>query len=336
VRNAGYYSSSSSSGSEGVDVSTSSSSGEPPSACAASPEALADCVDADAYQSDLEFIADLRVPGSTHWQAVQDLCADRLTELGYDVELFEYGSGVNVLGSRPGSMPDAPRILIGAHYDHIEDCPGADDNATGVAGALEAARVLAQGSYARTLTIACWDEEERGLLGSTAFANAAADQGIPIGLYFNFEMIGYASDEPDTQQLPTGFDLIFPDEIAMIEANDNRGDFLFLTGDPGSAEGVANLQAQGARVDLSVVGVTLNAQQVSNPLFGDLRRSDHAPFWDQGFPAIFISDTGEFRNDRYHCFGGPDTVDTLVPSFTQKVLQATVASAAIALGLETN
>ncbi len=315
---------------------SSSSTGAPPSACAASPEALADCVDIDAYQSDLEFIASLRVPGSTHWQAVQDLCAERLTELGYEVELFEYGSGVNVLGSRPGSNPDAPRVLVGAHYDHIEDCAGADDNATGVAGSLEAARVLAQGQYANTLTIACWDEEELGLIGSEAFAMAASAQGIDIGVYFNFEMIGYASDEPDTQLLPTGFDLIFPDEIAMIEANDNRGDFLFLTGNVPAEDALANIVAQSERVELPVIGVTLNDQQVSNPLFGDLRRSDHAPFWDQGFGAIFISDTGEFRNDRYHCFGGEDTVDSLVPAFTEKVLQATVASAAIALGLESS
>ena len=322
---------SSSSTTEVADSTASSSSTGAPSGCTASPEALADCVDIDAYQSDLEFIASLRVPGSTHWQAVQDLCADRLTELGFQVDLFEYGSGVNVLGTLPGSDPDAPHVMIGAHYDHIEECAGADDNATGVAGSLEAARVLAMGQYTNTLTIACWDEEERGLIGSEAFATSAASQGIDVGIYFNFEMIGYASDEPDTQQLPTGFDLIFPEEIAMIEANDSRGDFLFLTGDPGSADAVANLQAQGERVDLPVVALVLNAQQVGNPLFGDLRRSDHAPFWDQGFPAIFITDTGEFRNDRYHCVGGEDSVDSLVPSFTEKVLQASVASAAIAL-----
>ena len=148
-----------------------------PSGCASSPEALADCVDPAAYQADLEFIASLRAPGSAHWQAVQDLCADRLTELGYDVELFEYGSGINVLGTLPGSAPDAPHIMIGAHYDHIEDCAGADDNATGVAGSLEAARVLAMGEYTNTLTIACWDEEELGLVGSEAFATTAAAQG---------------------------------------------------------------------------------------------------------------------------------------------------------------
>lgn len=316
-----------------ADSTASSSSTGQPSGCAASPEALADCVDIEAYQSDLEFIASLRVPGSTHWQAVQDLCADRLTELGFEVDLFDYGTGVNVLGTLPGSDPGAPHVMIGAHYDHIEECSGADDNATGVAGSLEAARVLAMGQYTNTLTIACWDEEERGLIGSEAFAMSAASQGIDVAVYFNFEMLGYASDEPDTQRLPTGFDLIFPEEIAMIEANDSRGDFLFLTGDPGSADAVANMQAQGERVDLPVVALVLNEQQVGNPLFGDLRRSDHAPFWDQGFPAIFITDTGEFRNDRYHCVGGEDSVDSLVPSFTEKVLQVSVASAAIALEL---
>lgn len=322
---------SSTGGTSNVDGSSTSSSTGQSSGCAASPEALADCVDIDAYQSDLEFIASLRVPGSTHWQAVQDLCADRLTDLGFQVDLFEYGTGINVLGTLPGSDPDAPHVMIGAHYDHIEECAGADDNATGVAGSLEAARALAMGQYTNTLTVACWDEEERGLIGSEAFAMSAAAQGIDVSVYFNFEMIGYASDEPDTQRLPTGFDLIFPEEIAMIEANDSRGDFLFLTGDPGSADAVANLQAQGERVDLPVIALVLNEQQVGNPLFGDLRRSDHAPFWDQGFPAIFVTDTGEFRNDRYHCVGGEDSVDSLVPSFTEKVLQATVASAAIAL-----
>ena len=61
-------------------------------------EAARDCVDKDRYVEDLTFIADVRAPGSTHWQEVQDLCADRLTDLGYEVDLFEYGSGVNVVG----------------------------------------------------------------------------------------------------------------------------------------------------------------------------------------------------------------------------------------------
>jgi hypothetical protein len=318
----------------GATESGGGSTGGTLSACAASPEALADCVDMTSYQSDLEFIAELREPGSMHWQEVQDLCADRLTELGYEVQLFQYGSGVDVLGSLPGTMPDAPRVFIGAHYDHIAGCTGADDNATGVAGALEAARVLAEGRYERTLTVACWDEEERGLIGSEAFAVAAADQGIGVEVYFNFEMIGYASSDPDTQRIPPGFDLIFRDEIAAIEANEYRGDFLFVAGGDLSVAAVDSMRAHAMRLELPITAVSLNAAQKSDPLFGDLRRSDHAPFWDQDLPAIFISDSGEFRNDRYHCMGGEDTVDTLVPDFTHKVVQTTVAAAAESLRLQ--
>src|SRR5690606_4168099 len=86
--------------------------------CNDSPQALADCVDGEAWAEDLQFIADVRVPGTGHWQAVQDLCADRLTELGYEVTLHNYGSGVNVIGRRPGTTTPDEIVMVGAHYDH--------------------------------------------------------------------------------------------------------------------------------------------------------------------------------------------------------------------------
>src|SRR5690606_6446465 len=104
---------------------------------------------------------------------VQDLCADRLTELGYEVTLHNYGSGVNVIGRRPGATAPDEIVMVGAHYDHIDDCRGADDNASGVAAALEIARVLATVETQRTTMIACWDQEELGLIGSEAFVTAA-------------------------------------------------------------------------------------------------------------------------------------------------------------------
>lgn len=306
----------------------SGSDGGMPSPCAESPEAMADCVDPAAYQSDLEFIAELRNPGSPHWQAVQDLCAERLTELGYEVTLFEYATGVNVLGTLPGTDPEAPMVLVGAHYDHIPGCTGADDNATGVAASLEAARVFAEGQFQHSITIACWDEEEDGLIGSEAFALAAADQGIPIEVYFNFEMIGYASDEPNSQSIPAGFDLVFPDQIAVVEANEYRGDFLLVAADELAAEPQEFLLEHAERVGLPTIAVTLTAAQKNNDLFGDLRRSDHAPFWATDVGALFLTDSGEFRNERYHCLGGEDTVDSLVPSFSEGVIRATVGAAA--------
>ena len=310
-----------------------SDSGGSPSECAESPEAMADCVDPAAYQNDLEFIAELRTPGSPHWQAVQDLCADRLTELGYEVTLFEYATGVNVLGTRAGTDPDAPMVLLGAHYDHIPGCMGADDNATGVAASLEAARVLAQGQFEHPITIACWDEEEDGLVGSEAFANAAAEQGIGIEVYFNFDMIGYASDEPNSQSIPPGFDLVFPEQIAQVEANEFRGDFLLVTADDFAAEPQQAFIAHADRVGLPTISLTLTESQKNNELFGDLRRSDHAPFWATDVAAVFLTDSGEFRNDRYHCIGGEDTLDSLAPAFSEGVTRATVGAMAETAGL---
>ena len=66
-----------------------------------------------------------------------------------------------------------PLIVVGAHYDAHAGTPGADDNASGVAGVLEAARVLAMAEHPRTLVVAFWDEEERGLVGSRAQAMRA-------------------------------------------------------------------------------------------------------------------------------------------------------------------
>ena len=305
------------------------------SPCAASPEAMSDCVEIERYQSDLEFIADLRAPGSMHWQEVQDLCADRLTELGFEVDLFNYGSGVNVLGTRAGTQPDAPRVMIGAHYDHIDGCAGADDNATGVAGTLEAARVLSEGTFAHPLTIACWDEEERGLIGAEAFVDAAVQQGIQVAVYYNLEMIGYATDEPDTQTVPAGFDIVFPQQVGELADNDYRGNFILLVGDLGADAAVTSMGVHAERVGLPFLSATLSEAQKTNPLFGDLRRSDHAPFWDANYPAVFVTDTSEFRNGNYHCMGGAeDTVDTLTPSFTEGVIRATVAAAAESLVLQ--
>ncbi len=294
------------------------------------PAQLGECIEPERYQADLEFIADLRVPGTTHWQAVQDLCADRLGELGFEVQMFDYGSGINVLGTRPGAG-DGQVVLVGAHYDHIEGCLGADDNATGVAAALETARVLAMGSFEHDLVIACWDEEERGLVGSSAFVGAALDQGIEIAAYYNFEMLGYATDEPETQRVPTGFDLLFTEQTAALEANENRGDFLFVAADDLSGPALASIELYAVQYELPTLTVSLSADQKKSDLFGDLRRSDHAPFWNGDLPAMFITDTAEFRNDNYHCIGGEDTVESLTPLFTEKVMRVAVSAAADSL-----
>jgi len=306
----------------------------PPASCgASSPAAVAACVREADLMRDLTQIAAPRPPSSAHHDAVRDLCAERFAALGYTVERFDYGSGVNVLGVKTGADASAPRVIVSAHYDHVSSCPGADDNGSGVAGVLEAARLLSTGRYQRTLVVACWDEEERGLVGSQAYARRAQAAGEAVAVAYVFEMIGYRSTEPDSQRLPTGLNLVFPRQSAQIRENDNRGDFITLIADEGARAPVAAMERAAAALSLPSISLSLSAAQTRSPLYGDLQRSDHAPFWAAGYPAIQITDTAEFRNPRYHCRGGQDTVDSIVPGFMRAVVQATVASAAETLGL---
>jgi len=298
-----------------------------------SPEALMACVERERYVEDLNFIAEERVPGSAHWQAVQDLCATRMETMGYSVQLHDYGSGVNVIGRMPGAATPAEEVMISAHYDHIEGCEGADDDGTGVAGLLEAGRVLAMAGFDRTLVLACWDEEERGLVGSEAYAMEADTRGDQILVNYVFEMLGFKSDAPDSQQVPAGFDAIWPEEVAELAANDNRGDFIAIVNDDLSHESALALTAFAESVALSTVMLELASIFKNSDMFYDLRRSDHASFWLVDYPAMMITDTANFRNPYYHCAEGPDVVSTLDHDFAVQVIQATLAAAAVDLGM---
>lgn len=295
--------------------------------------ALMACVRRDELLRDTTAVAMPRAPGSAHHGVVRDLCATRLAALGFTVERHDYGSGVNVLGVKPGLDPTAPRVLVSAHYDHVASCPGADDNASGVAGALEVARVLAQGRYDRTLVVACWDEEERGLVGSAAYVRRAHAMSDRVAVSYVFEMIGYRATAPDSQQLPQGIGLIFPRQVAQIRDNENRGDFITLIADETARDAAASLERAAQAVGLPTISLSLTAAQTGSPLFSTLQRSDHAPFWVAGYPAIQITDTAEFRNPRYHCRNGQDTVESLDFEFMTRVVQATVGAAADSLGV---
>lgn len=308
-----------------------------PEPCAAqTPAEVLDCVDAEAYTADLEFIADLRVPGSTHWQAVQELCVDRLTELGFSVELHDYGTGVNVLGTLPGDDPTLANeaVIIGAHYDHIPECTGADDNATGVAAVLELARVFSTVETPRPLVVACWDEEELGLIGSDAHAQRTLDEGQVVTAAFAYDMIGFTDDSPNSQSVPEGFDLLFPAEYATLEANEFRADFLFWVSDEATEALGEALDGFAETRGIPTIGAPLTDALKTSPLLADLRRSDHASFWDRDLPAMFLNDTADFRYPSYHCFdGGDDSIAKLDVEFAVDVSAATAGTVAQALGL---
>jgi Zn-dependent M28 family amino/carboxypeptidase len=291
---------------------------------------LRDCVESDRYQSLLEEIAVPRPPGSSGWRQARDRCESGFEAAGFTVERQDYGTGVNVIGRLEGSG-DGGSVVLSAHYDHIPNCPGADDNASGVAGLLEAARVLGGGGWERDLVVACWDEEETGLIGSDAWTDEAEDDGEEIEAAFVFEMIGYSDDTRGSQELPTGFDIAFP-QLEDVEDNDYRGDFVLLVSDHASTEHTNAFAAHAAAIGLSEITLELTAFQMASDLLEELRRADHASFWEEGYPAILLNDTAEYRNEAYHCRNGDDTVDRLDRDFATAIVSATVGAAAQALG----
>ena len=300
---------------------------------AATPVNIMNYVDGNRYARDLSLISVDRTLGSPGHQMVQDLCAGRLRELGYKVELDSYGTGVNVIGRIEGKDNPGEAVILSAHYDSRNaGCPGADDNASGVAGVLEAARVLVNAGYSRTLIIALWDEEEKGLVGprglhgSRAYAGRARLEGKQIILAMVFEMIGYKSSVPGSQKFPARFKKMFPAEMSKVAANKNRGDFICLTVNE-EAKPYSDIYSGFAEA-IALPSLTLNiTHEIIN--IHDFRRSDHTAFWENGYSAMMIGDTINYRNNSYHCNNGRvDSVSRLDTAFARDTIKAAAATMA--------
>ena len=201
----------------------------------------------------------------------------------------------------PGGSHADEIVLLSAHHDAWYF--GADDNASGVAVILEAARVLADTNPDRTIRIASFDREEEGLVGAAAYADAGTD-----GLYriVNLDSVAYTDSAPGSQKSILGLDA--PD----------TGDFLAVIAAEGSQDDLAAVLSLGPLLaqPVKTAGVLANGTAHS-ALETDLLRSDHAPFWAQGVGGVFLTDTTEFRNPRYHT--PEDTIDTLDPEFFTQV-----------------
>ncbi|MGH7699997.1 MAG: M20/M25/M40 family metallo-hydrolase, partial [Gemmatimonadales bacterium] len=224
----------------------------------------------------------------------------------------------NVVATRTGGDAERPRVLIGAHYDTVPDTPGADDNASGVAALLEAARLLAPAALDATVELVGFTLEEpqgvRYRVGSDAYARDARRRGTRYAGALILEMVGYTDPRPGAQHVPA---LLFWKRVPRT------GTFLAATGDGRSSRllRVFARAAAGAVLDLPVV-------TFRSPLKGwlvfDTRRSDNASFWDQGYPALMLTDTANLRNPFYHTAG--DRLETLDFGFMARVTDAVVAA----------
>jgi hypothetical protein len=293
-----------------------------------SPAALAHCVERARLERDVVAIARPRPPGSAEHARVRELCVERLGALGLDVERQTFDGGVNVIGRKPGFTRPGEHVLVSAHYDHLPGCSGADDDASGLAVVLEAARVLAPARFDRTLLVACWDAAESGQRGSAAWAARARAEPMSLRAAFVLDAVGYASDAVESQRLPERFEEAFPDHALALDADDYRGNFALAVAERslGTADHAALFarygDAAGLRVHVLELGERHQRAQ-EGP-----HRSDHASLWERGLAAVLVTDTGAYRNPRFHCAHGDDTADTLRFDFLEGVARATVGATA--------
>ncbi len=209
-----------------------------------------------------------------------------------------YGQSVsNLIAEKAGAEDGA--VVIGAHYDTVPGTPGADDNASAVAGMLELARLHKVSSNKKHLIFVAFVNEEPPCfgshnMGSMVYARHLRDQKVPVAVMIALEMIGYFSREPIQQYPLPGMRLFYPD----------TADFIGIAGDFRSARYVALLK-KGIRTHSAIKVRSLLAPRY----MGGINLSDNSSFWNHGYRAVMVTDTSFFRNRNYH--QETDTIDTL-------------------------
>jgi Zn-dependent M28 family amino/carboxypeptidase len=241
-----------------------------------------------------------------HYKSLQEgalYLEKSLTANGYQVSSQNYvaeGRAVrNLVTEIPGASRPSEIVVVGAHYDTVFECPGADDNTSGTAALLELARLLKPTHPARTVRFVTFVNEEppyfqTANMGSWVYAKKAHAAHDNIVAALSLETVGMYSDVPESQHYPSGFGLLYPSPgnfIAFVANVASRGlvretirSFRRTTGFP----------SQGSAVPGWIAGVGW---------------SDHWSFWQEGYPAVMVTDTAVFRNPNYH--QPSDTPDTL-------------------------
>jgi len=207
----------------------------------------------------------------------------------------------NVFAIKKGLKSPDRVLVVGAHYDTVIGTPGADDNASAVAGMLELARLLKDVPLDRTIHFAAFTLEEPPFfrttsMGSYRYAEGLNKEGMDVEGMICLESIGYFSDEPESQFFPLPFfRLIYP----------TTGNFIIFAGNFGS-KGFLGRAKEGF-----IKGTDLPLETISAPsIIPGMDFSDHRSFWKFGYNAFMVTDTAFYRNPNYHTAGDlPETLD---------------------------
>ncbi len=249
--------------------------------------------------------------------AVENYIEKEFTALGLRVEsdfFFYRGRKFRNILAHSSSAKRAPLVVLGAHFDSVEGSPGADDNASGVAVLIEAARLLSGMKLASEVLFCAFNLEELNMIGSGHLAKRLKAEGAKIVGMASLEMLGYTNHRPGSQRYPPGLGWLYPD----------RADFIGIVGNWRSAALLRRFAAALREIErlpvetLSVMG--------NGFLVPQARLSDHAPFWDAGYPALLLTDTAFMRNPNYHT--AFDTIETLDLEFMAKVCRGVVNAVA--------
>lgn len=223
----------------------------------------------------------------------------RFTEYGLQTQGQSFSTnGVNLLGIKLGSLFPDRVCIIGAHYDNLPTgpiAPGADDNASGCAAVLEAARLLAHIDLPNTVIFAAWDEEELGLIGSNAYVTKGI-QGTSFLGYINLDMIGW-------------------------DGNGDRATEVHTRPIAGSLE-LANKVVQCN--EWYQLGLNL---EIKNP---GVVNTDHYSFWQGGHTAVGINEeySGDMNPNYHQASDQFIHLDTAYLSANSRLAIATLATLA--------
>jgi len=223
------------------------------------------------------------------------------TSSGYTVSRQTYscyGQTVsNLIAEKNGT--DQEVVIIGAHYDSVPGSPGADDNASAVAGLLELARLHRERSNKKTFVFVAFANEESpcfgsNKMGSMVYAKHLKEQMTLVEVMVSLEMIGFFSKERMQAYPLPGMGLIYP----------KTGNFIGVVGNFRSSKYVSFFK-KGIRKYSNIRVQSLMAPE----FFGGINLSDNYAFWQHGYKAVMVTDTSFFRNRNYH--QETDTIDSL-------------------------
>jgi Zn-dependent M28 family amino/carboxypeptidase len=219
-----------------------------------------------------------------------------LRDAGYEVRLLPYEMNnlkiYNIEVELKGSVKHDEIVVIGAHYDTAHGTKGANDNASGVAAAIELARNMKNSHTERTIKFVLFVNEEppyfqTGVMGSYVYAKELREQQANVTAMLSLETIGYYSDKPGSQLYPFPMSLLYPD----------TGNFIGFVGNVSSHPLVRkSVRAFRRSVDFPSEGAAVPG------LLPGVDWSDHWGFWQNGYPGIMVTDTAPYRYMHYHTY----------------------------------